>query len=109
MLTVAQTAAKLGTNPETVRRWIRKGRLASERQGQEHFITEDALADFLKDNPKYARFSLATADREDVYEALKQRLAALEVIARGLKSQQDYVQAEIEALKVSFAQFNEKK
>lgn len=49
MLTVPEAARRLGKNPETVRRWIRSGRLRSEKVGTQHLIAEadlDALADF---------------------------------------------------------------
>jgi excisionase family DNA binding protein len=38
MLTVAEAAERLGRNPETVRRWIRSGRLRSDRVGSRHLI-----------------------------------------------------------------------
>lgn len=56
--TVQQIAEMLSTNEETVRRWIRSGRIraesvASRRHGIK--VHEDALEDFLSGNPKYAR------------------------------------------------------
>lgn len=54
--TVKQVAELLSTNEETVRRWIRSGKLgaslASKKSG--HIITADALNHFLKTTPKYA-------------------------------------------------------
>jgi excisionase family DNA binding protein len=41
MLSVAEVADRLGRNPETVRRWIRSGRLPARRVGTKHAI--DAL------------------------------------------------------------------
>jgi excisionase family DNA binding protein len=38
MLTVAQVADRVGRNPETIRRWIRSGRLPARRIGQHHAI-----------------------------------------------------------------------
>lgn len=38
MLTVAEAADRLGRNPETVRRWIRSGRLPARRVGARHAI-----------------------------------------------------------------------
>lgn len=35
----------MGRNPETVRRWIRTGRLRSERVGTQHLIDEAELAE----------------------------------------------------------------
>jgi excisionase family DNA binding protein len=38
MLSVAEAAEKIGRNPETVRRWIRSGRLPARRVGRYHEI-----------------------------------------------------------------------
>jgi excisionase family DNA binding protein len=38
MLSVAEAAEKIGRNPETVRRWIRSGRLPALRVGRHHEI-----------------------------------------------------------------------
>lgn len=56
--TVKEIADLLGTNPETVRRWIRDGKLQavanSKRKGENKVILEGALKAFLKATPKYA-------------------------------------------------------
>ena len=44
MLTVPEAALRVGKNPETIRRWIRAGRLPSWRVGTQHVIDEDDLA-----------------------------------------------------------------
>lgn len=47
MITVPEAARRVGKNPETVRRWIRAGRLRSEKVGTQHLVDEhdvDALA-----------------------------------------------------------------
>lgn len=47
-LTVPQAARRVRRNPETVRRWIREGRLPAIRIGTQHIIDErdlDAMAD----------------------------------------------------------------
>jgi excisionase family DNA binding protein len=46
MLTVPEAARRVGRNPETVRRWIREGKLAAHKVGTQHVIDEDALAAF---------------------------------------------------------------
>ena len=48
MLTVPEAARRVRRNPETVRRWIRSGRLRSQKVGTQHLIDEqelDALLD----------------------------------------------------------------
>lgn len=56
--TVKEIAELLGTNPETVRRWIRDGKLQAEanskKKGENKVILEGALNAFLKAFPKYA-------------------------------------------------------
>jgi excisionase family DNA binding protein len=44
MLTVPEAARRTGRNPETIRRWIRSGRLRSEKVGTQHVIDEADLA-----------------------------------------------------------------
>ncbi len=43
-LTVPEAAARVGLNPETIRRWIRAGKLPSRKVGTQHLIDEDDLA-----------------------------------------------------------------
>ena len=43
MLTVPEAARRVGRNPETVRRWIRSGRLPAERVGTQHLVREEDL------------------------------------------------------------------
>jgi excisionase family DNA binding protein len=43
MLTVAQAADRIGRDRETIRRWIRSGRLPSRRVGQRHAIEDRDL------------------------------------------------------------------
>lgn len=43
MLTVPEAARRVGRNPETVRRWIRAGRLPAERVGTQHLVREEDL------------------------------------------------------------------
>ncbi|MBA2425570.1 MAG: helix-turn-helix domain-containing protein [Actinobacteria bacterium] len=38
MLSVPEAARRTGKNPETIRRWIRSGRLPSSKIGTQHFI-----------------------------------------------------------------------
>ncbi len=43
MLTVPEAAKRVGRNPETIRRWIRSGRLAARKVGTQHVIEEADL------------------------------------------------------------------
>jgi excisionase family DNA binding protein len=43
MLTVPQVARRVGRNPETVRRWIREGKLRASKVGTQHVIEERDL------------------------------------------------------------------
>jgi excisionase family DNA binding protein len=45
MLTVPEAARRTGRNPETIRRWIRSGKLRSVKVGTQHVIEEADLAD----------------------------------------------------------------
>lgn len=55
---VKEIADLLGTSHETVRRWIRDGKLQAvddtKRKGESKVILESALTSFLKTSPKYA-------------------------------------------------------
>jgi len=44
MLTVPEAARRAKRDPETVRRWIRSGRLRATRIGTQHLIDEEDLA-----------------------------------------------------------------
>jgi len=43
MLTVPEVARRVGKHPETVRRWIREGKLPASKIGTQHVIDEDDL------------------------------------------------------------------
>lgn len=48
MLTVPEAARRINRNPETIRRWIRSGRLRAQKVGTQHIIDEadlDALSE----------------------------------------------------------------
>lgn len=51
MLTVPEAARKLHRNPETIRRWIRSGRLRAQKVGTQHVI-EEADLDALLEEPE---------------------------------------------------------
>jgi excisionase family DNA binding protein len=48
VLTVPEAARRIGKNPETIRRWIREGRLAARKIGTQHIIEEADLAQATK-------------------------------------------------------------
>jgi excisionase family DNA binding protein len=47
MLTVPEVARLAGRNPETIRRWIREGKLPARKIGMQHVIEETDLDSFL--------------------------------------------------------------
>lgn len=49
MLTVPEAAKRAGRDPETIRRWIRVGRLRAHKVGTQHVIEEDDLEAALGD------------------------------------------------------------
>jgi excisionase family DNA binding protein len=50
MLTVPEAARRVGKDPETVRRWIRSGKLRSQKVGTQHLIDEGDLADLQEEH-----------------------------------------------------------
>lgn len=53
MLTVPQAAERVRRNPETIRRWIRAGRLRSQRVGTQHLVDEAELDALISPEPEY--------------------------------------------------------
>ncbi|OFW52090.1 MAG: hypothetical protein A2146_02330 [Actinobacteria bacterium RBG_16_67_10] len=49
MITVPEAAKRAGKDPETIRRWIRTGRLAARKVGTQHVIEEQDLDVLLND------------------------------------------------------------
>lgn len=47
MLTVPEAARRTGKNPETIRRWIREGRLRARKVGTQHVIEEEELENII--------------------------------------------------------------
>ena len=43
MLTVPEAARRAGRNPETIRRWIREGKLRARKVGTQHVLEEEDL------------------------------------------------------------------
>jgi len=49
MMTVPEAARRAGRDPETIRRWIRSGRLRARKIGTQHVVEEDDLEAFLEE------------------------------------------------------------
>lgn len=47
MMTVPEAARRAGRDPETIRRWIRSGKLRSTKVGTQHIIDEEDLEQVL--------------------------------------------------------------
>jgi len=50
MITVPEAAKRAGKDPETIRRWIRTGRLRASKIGTQHVIEESDLEQVLDDD-----------------------------------------------------------
>jgi excisionase family DNA binding protein len=62
LITVPEAARRTGRNAETVRRWIRSGRLRSQRVGTQHLVHEEDLVAFLDAEPLPLPDAWARAD-----------------------------------------------
>lgn len=87
---VNDIARLLSTNPETVRRWIRSGKLEaiqnSKKEG--NIITKEMLENFLKKTPKYSGIALAAA--VPTFGALPTAAAMLTGAAMKQKSNENF-------------------
>jgi excisionase family DNA binding protein len=54
MLTVPEAAQRVGRDPETIRRWIRSGRLRARKVGTQHVIEEADLESMLGEGEQLA-------------------------------------------------------
>lgn len=76
MLTVPEAARRIGRNPETIRRWIREGRLASTRVGTQYLIDEGAIDELVTGGevvPSRGRERTATGEPMPNFVAALQR------------------------------------
>jgi excisionase family DNA binding protein len=48
-LTVMEVADRCGVNPETVRRWVREGKLAARRFGNTLFVSTEAIEKMVRE------------------------------------------------------------
>jgi excisionase family DNA binding protein len=76
MLTVPEAARRAGRNPETVRRWIRGGKLRAQKVGTQHVIDERDLEELLDGDyemaplPEYLRRTASGAPMPNVVRAI---------------------------------------
>ena len=115
---VKQIAEMLETNPETVRRWIRTGKLQAQKASNKdgNVIFENALKSLLISTPKYAAIALASGPVGFVTStAILATLAAGKAIElKDLNdatvdedSIQEFIEAQIAALRKSIARKQE--
>ncbi len=74
MLTVPQAAARLGRSAETLRRWIRSGRLRAQKVGTQHLIDEadlEAMEDETLPVPEYLARTSTGEPMPDVVAAIR--------------------------------------
>ena len=63
MITVPEAARRTGRNAETIRRWIRTGRLRSEKVGTQHLVREEDVAALADEAALDLPAAWTTADR----------------------------------------------
>ncbi|HEY8739879.1 MAG TPA: helix-turn-helix domain-containing protein [Candidatus Dormibacteraeota bacterium] len=74
MLTVPEVARRLNRDPETVRRWIRAGKLRAHRVGTQHIVEDEDLAALMKPSVSVPPGWMQTATGEpmpDILNALR--------------------------------------
>jgi excisionase family DNA binding protein len=75
MLTVPRIAARVGRDPETIRRWIRTGKLRARKVGTQHVVDERDLAELLDDDalplPRAWKVTSTREPMPNVVEALR--------------------------------------
>lgn len=96
--TVTQVSEMLSVDPETVRRWVRTGRLKAtlENKRSGFHIDEESFNDFVNRYPKYGRVVLPTINLPtiDSSKEIKIRLDKIKNYAKRI----DKLVAEIEEL-----------
>jgi excisionase family DNA binding protein len=76
MLTVPEAARRAGRDPETIRRWIRSGKLRARKVGTQHTIEEADLEAILEESgsvrlPSYWRRTHSGRPMPDVVAAIR--------------------------------------
>lgn len=91
--TVKEIASEFGIDGETVRRWIRSGKLkatqSSKKEG--YIVTEESLANFCFSNPKY----IGDLDMPEMKKIYCQNLT---YVLNDLKAQRQMLDIRIKAL-----------
>lgn len=98
-MTVKQVAVVMRVDPETVRRWIRTGKLAAEKSSRKEgfAITNVALLEFVSNCPRYSklmpkqtRLDLHAKDRiEYLRRSISSREALLECVMQEIVDLKD--------------------
>lgn len=80
MITLPEAARRAGRNPETIRRWIRAGRLRSRKVGTQHVIEEADLKSLLASEtvplPAWMKRTLTGEPMPDVVAVLRRQRAS---------------------------------
>ena len=63
MITVPEAARRTGRNAETIRRWIRTGRLRSQKVGTQHLVREEDVDSLVADAQLTLPHHWTTTDR----------------------------------------------
>jgi excisionase family DNA binding protein len=72
MVTVLEAAKRVGRDPETIRRWIRSGKLPAKKIGLQHMIDEaDLPVDTGMELPAVWRRTATGEPMPDVVEAVR--------------------------------------
>jgi len=79
VITLPEAARRAGRNPETIRRWIRTGRLSARRVGARRVIEEADLRAMLENDtlplPAWMRRTLTGEPMPNVVAALRRQRA----------------------------------
>jgi excisionase family DNA binding protein len=79
MLTVPEIAARTGRDPETIRRWIRTGKLRARKVGTQQVVEErdlDSVLDRALPSPRAWRVTSTREPMPEVLEALRRSRAS---------------------------------
>lgn len=98
--TVKQIADMLNTNEETVRRWIRTGKLTATQTSKKigNVVTSDALKSFARAMPKYAPLIKATSSTPMMFTAVIATMIGGLVAALDDKTSKEVTQNDVKRL-----------